>query len=145
MDYDEIDFQIVILLRQDARLSSKKISKMLNNKISSSAIRRRINTLLEKDAMRIIAFPDWSKLGFPVIAIIALEVPRDKSTSVSKTLGEYDNSLWIAVTSGRYSIMSIWRFNSTEELYKFTENELGKLDGIIGSEIFISLYLAKRT
>ena len=145
MDYDEIDFQIVMVLRQNARLSSNKIAEMMDNKISSSAIRRRINTLLDNDVMRIIAFPDWSKLGFPVIALIALEVPRDKSTSVSKTLSEYDNSLWISVTSGRYNIMSIWRFTSTEELHKFTENELGKFNEITSSEIFISLYLAKRT
>ena len=145
MDFDEIDFQIVMLLRQNARLSSNRIAKMLDNRISSSAIRRRINTLLDNDVIRVIAFPDWAKLGFPIIALIALEVPRDKSTAVTKTLGEYDNSLWISVTSGRYSIMSIWRFSSTEELHKFTESELGKIDGIIGSEIFISLYLAKRT
>lgn len=145
MVFDEIDYQLVMLLRKNARLSSNELSKMMDNRISSSAIRRRINTLIDNNVMRFIAFPDWSILGFPVIAIIALEVPRDKSTSMSKTLGEYDNSLWISVTSGRYSIMSIWRFASTEELYKFTENELGKLDGITSSEIFISLYLAKRS
>lgn len=145
MAFDEIDYQLVMLLRKNTRLSSNELSKMLGKRISSSAIRRRINTLLDNDVMRFIAFPDWSMLGFPVIAIIALEVPRDKSTSVSKTLGEYDNSLWISVTSGRYSIMSIWRFASTEELYRFTENELGKLGEITSSEIFISLYLAKRT
>jgi len=145
MAFDEIDYQLVMLLRKNTRLSSSELSKMLGKRISSSAIRRRINTLLDNDVMRFIAFPDWSVLGFPVIAIIALEVPRDKSTSVSKTLGEYDNSLWISVTSGRYSIMSIWRFASTEELYRFTENELGKSGEITSSEIFISLYLAKRT
>jgi len=138
---DLLDSQLIDILMQDANTNSIMLAKKL--KVSSSTIRRRKENLLKQGMIRILAVPDWNKVGLPLTAIIALEVSSEKTDSVLKALGKYQNSTWIAVTSGRYNIVSLWRFGSTEELYRFVENETSKLEGIIRSEIFIGLYVEK--
>jgi hypothetical protein len=48
------------------------------------------------------------------------------------------------VVSGRFSIISIWRFESIEALYLFLEKEAGNTEGVIRTESFIALNLVKR-
>jgi Lrp/AsnC family transcriptional regulator for asnA, asnC and gidA len=141
MEMDLLDSQLIDILMQDANTSSSVLAKKLN--VSSSTIRRRKENLLKQGMIRILAVPDWNKVGLPLAAIIALEVSSEKTDSVFKALSKYQNSTWIAVTSGRFNIVSLWRFGSTEELYKFIGKEISKLERIIRSEIFVGLYVEK--
>jgi len=141
MEMDLLDSQILDILMQDANTSSSVLAKKLN--VSSSTVRRRKKSLLKQGMIRILAVPDWNKVGLPLTVIIALDVSSEKTDSVLKALGKYHYATWIAVTSGRFNIVSLWRFSSTEELYRFIGSEISKLEGIIRSEIFIGLYVEK--
>jgi Lrp/AsnC family transcriptional regulator for asnA, asnC and gidA len=141
MTIDSLDKQLIDLLMQDAHRSSDVLAKQLN--VSSSTVRRRMKRLLEQGVIRFIAFPDRPRVGLPVTAVIALSVSHDKVASVLKALSKYPRSRWVAATSGRFNVMSHWWLSSTEELYRFMENEIGKLEGIVRTETFISLYTEK--
>ncbi len=127
---------------QNANISSSVLAKQLN--ISSSTVRRRIKSLLEQGIIRIIAFPNLKKVGLPVVAVIALEVSHEKINSVIKALSIFPHATWVVATSGRFNVMSVWWFSSTEELYTFMESEIGKIEGIQRSETFIGLHEEKR-
>lgn len=141
MKIDSLDSQLIDILMRDAHTSSDVLAEKL--KVSSSTVRRRKKSLLEQGIMRIHAIPDWDKIGLPLAAIIALDVSSEQTDSVLKALSKYQNSTWIAVTSGRFNIVSLWRFSTTEKLYRFIEDVIGKLEGIIRSEIFIGLHVEK--
>lgn len=142
MAIDLLDSQLIDLLMQNANVSSVALAKQLN--VNSSTVRRRIKSLLEQGIIRIIAFPDLKKVGLPVVAVIGLEVSHDKIDSVLKALSEHPHAAWVVVTSGRFNVMSVWWVNSTEELYRLMESEIGKIEGIIRSETFIGLHEEKR-
>ena len=142
MAIDLLDSQLIDLLMQNANISSGALAKQLN--VSSSTVRRRVKSLFEQGIIRIIAFPDLKKVGLPVVAVIAFEVSHEKIDSVLKALSEYPHAAWVVATSGRFNVMSVWWFNSSEELYRFIESEIGKIEGIMRSEIFIGLHEEKR-
>ena len=142
MAIDLLDIQLIDLLMYNANISSTALAKQL--RVSSATVRRRIKSLLEQGIIRIIVFPDLKKVGLPVVAVIAFEVSHEKIDSVLKALGEYPHAAWVVATSGRFNVMSVWWFNSTEELYRLLESEIGKIEGIRRSEIFIGLHEEKR-
>jgi len=139
---DSLDKRIIELLIQDTRQSSIALAKKLN--VSSSTIRRRLNRLVEKGVVHIIAFPEPAKIGLAVEAIIALDVSHEKVDAILQALRKYPQVRWVAATSGRFDIMAYVWLNSTKELYKFIETEIGKLEGITKSETFICLHVEKR-
>ncbi len=142
MTIDLLDSELIDLLMQDANISSTVLAKQLN--VSSSTVRRRIKSLLEQGIIRIIAVPDLSKAGLPVVAFVSLEVTHEKIDSVLKILSKYPRVAWVSAASGRFNVRSVWWLSSTEELYRFIEGEMSKIDGIIRSETSICLQIEKR-
>ncbi|MFP3975129.1 MAG: Lrp/AsnC family transcriptional regulator [Dehalococcoidia bacterium] len=138
---DQIDEQLIRLLMQDARRSSKAFAEQL--KISPAAVRRRINRLIEEDVVRIIGFPDPAKMGFPLRVIISLNVLREKTNHVIEELNKRPEIIFLAPTSGRYDIVAIGWFSSTSTLYEFMDTVIGKVDGVTSTETFICLQQAK--
>ncbi|MEE8418967.1 MAG: Lrp/AsnC family transcriptional regulator [Dehalococcoidales bacterium] len=140
---DPLDRQLIDILMKDARRSSIVLGKQLN--VSSSTIRRRIKRLVEEGVANIVAVPEPSKVGLMVEAIIALDVSHEKIDSILQALGDYPQVRWVAATSGRFDVMVYLWLVSTEELYRFIENEVGKLEGVLKSETFICLHVEKRS
>lgn len=130
------------MLMQDARRSSNVLGKELN--VSSSTVRRRMKRLVEQGVANIIAVPEPSKVGLMVEAIIAMDISHERVDEILHELRKFPQVRWVAATSGRFDVMAYVWLDSTEELYRFIENEVGKLEGIIKSETFICLHVEKR-
>ncbi len=73
---DPIDKRLVRLLEQDAQQSSETLAKQLN--LSAATVRRRLRKLIRSDLLRIIGVVDPANFGFPLIAVITLDVSHDK-------------------------------------------------------------------
>ena len=139
---DTLDVQLIDLLMKDANVSSTWLARQLN--ISSSTVRRRVNTLLEQDIIRIKASPNLEKFGLPVVAFISFEVSHEKIKSVLKALSSYPHAAWVGATSGLFNVRTVWWVSSTDELYRLLESEIGKIDGIVRIETSICLQIEKR-
>jgi len=138
---DTLDEQLVQLLGQDARQSSELLAKQLH--VSPVTIRRRIRKLLQDGAIRIAAVVDTSKIGFPLAAVIAFNVSHDKLDKATQVLTKYKEITWCTVTTGRFDIIAIARFRSTDELYEFMRKEMTKIEGLMNTETFLSLAVKK--
>ena len=138
---DSLDKKLITFLEQDARQGVDRLANQLG--VSSSTISRRIEKLLKNNVIRIVAKPEPTKINLPLSAIVAFDVDHDKLNSVTKILNSRQEVRWLAVTSGRFDIFALMWFPSTEELFRFMENEVGKLEGVINTETFISLHVEK--
>ena len=141
MTLDRMDEQLVNLLVQDARKSSKVLAKQLHT--SSSTVRRRIQRLVERGIIHIVAMPEPHKVGLSLEAIIALNVVHEKINLAIEALSNQPSVRWVAATSGRFDVMAYVWLASTDELYNFLENKIGKLEGLKNSDTFICLHVAK--
>ena len=71
---DDIDWQIILLLQQDGRMSARDISRKLGD-ITDWAVRYRIDKLVRTKAISIIAVVDNRVVGYPVLGDVIIEVP----------------------------------------------------------------------
>ena len=138
---DATDERLIHLLEQNARQSSEVIAKQLG--ISPATVRRRIRKLVDSDILRIAAAVDRNSIGYPLAAVIAFDVVHDKLESALKLLADRQEVKWVSTTTGRFDILALAWFRSTEELADFVQNKMAKIDGVRDSETFICLRRGK--
>ena len=138
---DSIDKQLVRLMGQDARQNSEVLAKNLD--ISPASVRRRLRKLIKQDLLRIVGIADPAELGFALGVVINLDVEHNKLEPVIKWLINRTEIKWVATTTGKFDIIAIGRFETTEHLSKFLTNDLTKLEGIKDTETLLSLDVIK--
>jgi len=138
---DSLDEQLVQLLQSDARQSSEVLAKQLH--VSSTTIRRRLRKLIQSGVIRIVAAVDPSKVGLPLVAVIAYNVSYDKIDSVLHVLASQSEVKWLSTTAGRFDIVATTQFPSTDALFNFMQRVMSKAEGVKGSEMFICLHVEK--
>ena len=50
---------------------------------------------------------------------------------------------WVSTTTGRFDILALARFASTDELSDFVEKKVTRIEGVNNSETFICLRIGK--
>jgi Lrp/AsnC family transcriptional regulator for asnA, asnC and gidA len=138
---DKLNERLIELLGENARQSSDVIARKL--KTSPATIRRRLRRLLQSGVLRIVAVADANKIGLPLTAIIAMDVSHDKLDGVIEKLVNHPEVKWVSTTTGRFDIVAITRFASTEDLADFVQKELAGLEGLRDSETFVCLHIGK--
>ena len=134
---DWLDESLVQLLEKDAAQSSEALAKQLN--VSAVTVRRRVRRLIQSGVLRIVAVVDPNKVGFPLTAVIAFDVAHDKLDSVTQLLASRPEVQWVSTTTGRFDVLVLVRFRSTNELSDFIQRELVDIEGVRDSETFICL------
>jgi len=140
---DSTDEQLIKLLQEDAQQSSRVLAKKLD--ISPVTVRRRINKLVRNKVFRIGAIVDPRKIGIPLSIVIGLDVAPDRLPSVLHELVKRPEITWVASTTGRFDIVALARFPSTEDLSKFMQNEISQIEGVKDTEVSVCLQMERRT
>lgn len=135
--FDSLDMQLIQLLAVDARQSSEELSKKLG--VSSATIRRRLRHLFESNTIQVVAVVNARKIGLPLAVVIALDVIPDKLEQVAHILASQLPIRWVSTTTGRFDILALARFHSSEELSEFIEKTIAEMEGIRNSEMFVCL------
>lgn len=120
---DELDLQILKILRKDARLSYREIAKRLN--IAAGTVQHRISRM-EKDGTitDYHAHVDYSKLGYGISALIGMMVKRPDLLNVEAELAKQKNVVGLYDVTGEFDIILGTRFRSLSELDHFIKNSL---------------------
>lgn len=138
---DDLDKRIIEQLVKDGRKSSKTLAKEFH--VDSSTIRRRVHRLIRDGVIYIVALPDVSKAGFPVQAIIGLNVDNMELDNNLKTLHEIPECMFVSVTTGRFNIMIILWCQTTAEINKLMKKIVSKMKGVKSYETFICMNIDK--
>lgn len=138
---DSLDEKLIQLLGQDAHRNSVSLGKQFG--VSPTTIRRRVKKLIQSGIMHIIGVVEPAKLGFPLTAVIAFDVSHDKLESVTNMLASRPEIKWVSTATGRYDIIAVARFRSTDDLSQFMEREMAQVEGLRDSETFICLRVKK--
>ena len=137
---DSTDLRLIRLLQENAHRSSEALAKQLE--VSSATVRRRIQTLIQKGIIRIVARADPSKIGYAVRAVCAFDIEHAHLDSVLEALNNRTEVHWLSAVSGRFDAIAVVWATSTDELYKLLD-EMGRIEGIKNMETFICLYVRK--
>ena len=137
---DQIDQDIITLLRGDGRMAFTEIAKRLN--IPEATARYRVQRLLQAGVIRIQAWPDPEKLGTPHILVVWLTVENGKVDSVAELLSSMPEVRFVAISAGRYNIFADIYYGAHDEMIAFFA-KLHKISGVISYESQVILKLLK--
>lgn len=126
---DKIDLKIVDLLMKDGRMSSAEISRYMGD-ISERAVRYRIHRMTKDGLIKICAIPDPKSFGFNVIADIFIEVETGQINNVAEQLLIYKQISYVACSIGEKDISAQVVAHSTDEVYIFVTDVIGKIPGV---------------
>lgn len=138
---DELDRCLITELTKDARQSSAELSRKLG--VSETTVRRRIQHLEKQGIITFTAILNPSKLGYSIIAIIALEVDLGSIDKISESLSLCPNVRYVSLCTGNHDIFIGTWFHSSRELTEFVKDYLAKVPGIRKSETFVILDVKK--
>jgi Lrp/AsnC family transcriptional regulator for asnA, asnC and gidA len=141
-EIDSIDCRMIELLQKDGRVSNTEIAKRIG--ISEATVRTRLNRLIEKEIIQIVAVSNPLKLGFEIVGNIRIHVDIKKMDKILKEL-KMIHSLWFIVqTTGGTGIDTEFVVKDLAELNELIFHKINKIDGVIRTETTLFLNFIKR-
>lgn len=110
-------------------MSSAEISRSLGD-ISERAVRYRIHRMTDEGLIKISAIPAPKSFGFNVIADVFIEVDTGQINTVAEQLLTYKQISYVACSIGEKDISAQIVARSTDEVYMFVTDVIGKIPGV---------------
>ena len=139
---DEIDKRIITELQIDGRLPYARLGPAVG--LSQAAARQRVQRLIERGVMQVVAVTDPLALGFNLEAMIGVRADGDLRT-LARTLATIDEIDYVVVTSGGYDLLVETVCEGTDELLALLNDRIRTLPGVRSADAFPYLHLEKQT
>lgn len=140
-DLDSIDRTIITMLQEDGRRSNASIARVLG--VSQSTVKNRIDRLMERGIMRVLAVVDPSAAGHRQHMFVGMSVRPGRAASVGRALGEMHEVAFLAHLIGRYDIMIEVFAPDTDTLLEFLSERIAAIPDIVSLETFSVLRTQK--
>jgi Lrp/AsnC family transcriptional regulator for asnA, asnC and gidA len=141
---DHIDRAILQCLQEDARMHCSEIARRLG-KLSSRAVRNRLSRLLKEGQIIIRAAAVPEKLGFVLSADIYLDVEPGRVEQVAETLKEFDETYYVAITTGDTDISASVVAQNIAALQEFITHKLHMIPGVIRTRTYVLTKILKES
>jgi Lrp/AsnC family transcriptional regulator for asnA, asnC and gidA len=135
---DALDHKIIVVLQENARLSNAEIAARVDS--SEPTVRRRVERLLQKQVIKIVAVAPPFQLGYDIVAILGIQIDHSFMDEIEEALKTMPEVRFAGVTLGSYDVVVEAWFHSNAELLAFLHGQLSKISGIQRIE---SLQVAK--
>jgi len=135
---DKIDQKILSELSKDSSISIPKLSEKIN--ANSSVVYSRIKRLINKKLIERFTIEINNKeLGFGVKSITGINMDSKQRDNVIQELFKIPSVREVAEVTGRFDILVTMYAENLNDMYKIVSDNIGKIEGIIGSESFIEM------
>ncbi|MFL4473928.1 Lrp/AsnC family transcriptional regulator [Paeniglutamicibacter sp. MACA_103] len=124
----DVEFGTLSELGRNARASAAEVSRTLD--VSSSSTYRAIQMLLATGAISPRVEVEPSAVGFPVTAVISLQVKPKSIGAVLDRLATHDSARMISMVTGKAPVVFAGAFKGPAELAEFITRDIGALPGI---------------
>lgn len=138
---DEVDLKILEALREDGRMPFAQIAEKLD--VSPGMIRIRYNRLLEMGLLKVVAITNPLRMGYKAMAMIGVRTDGERMLEVADKIAEFEEVVYLVVTSGRYDLMVEVFCRDHADLLRFITEKLYRIQGVRDSESFLQLKIVK--
>jgi Lrp/AsnC family transcriptional regulator for asnA, asnC and gidA len=142
LDLDGADKAIIRELQVDGRLAYAKLAPLVG--LSEAATRQRVNKLIERGVMQIVAVTDPAMLGLRYQAMVGINVETDVR-DVANMLAKIEAVDYLLITAGRYDIVVEVFSSDASEFLHVVNDQIRPVAGIRNLEILSYLDLVKQT
>ncbi|WP_420637944.1 Lrp/AsnC family transcriptional regulator [Candidatus Poriferisocius sp.] len=141
-DLDETDKAIIRELQVDGRLPHAKLAPMVG--LSQTATRQRVNRLIERGVIQVVAVTDPVALGVGYQAWIGVTVSGDARV-VAEALAEIEEADYVVVVAGRFDVMAEIVCTGSDEFMSVVNDRIRSIPGVVGLETLYYLRLVKQS
>jgi len=135
---DKIDQNILSELSKDSSISIPKLSEKIN--ANSSVVYSRIKRLINKKLIERFTIEINNKeLGYGVKSLTGINMDSKKRDNVILELFKIQGVREVAEVTGRFDILVTMYAENLNEMYRIVSDNIGKIDGVVGSESFIEM------
>ncbi|MEW4467408.1 Lrp/AsnC family transcriptional regulator [Parasphingorhabdus sp. JC815] len=140
-ELDELDFNLIEILSNDARLSNRKIAAKLG--VTEGTVRGRIKKLQQE---RLIAFtavtsPDLQEDD--KLAFIGVQTNLDQVDEIASQVSKMSGVTGVIITLGRFNMLVICLFNELGQLHKTASEQILSMPGVHHVETSIAVETVK--
>jgi Lrp/AsnC family transcriptional regulator for asnA, asnC and gidA len=128
IDLDETDRQLIALLREDGRVSTRKLARALD--VSEFMVRARIRRLEETNTMRVAAITDFFAAGYDLLIQVGIQVAERSAREVAAELARIPEVLVVTLVSGAWDIETLIVAENHEALRELLTEKLARIRGI---------------
>ena len=135
---DKIDQKILSELSKDSSISIPKLAEKIN--VNSSVVYSRIKRLVKKKLIdRFTIEVNNKELGYSVKSLTGINMDSKKRDNIIQELFKISGVREVSEVTGRFDILVTMYAENLNEMYRIVSDNVGKIDGIIGSESFIEM------
>jgi len=134
---DNIDLDLINILRKNGRTPFTEIAKRLN--ISEGTVRNRLSRLQEQEIIQIVGMVDPYNLGFDAPAMIEVAVEPQKLESAAGMIAAFDEVSYLVMVSGEFDLFVEVMCKDREALAQFLNQKLRQVPGILRTQTYFIL------
>ena len=135
---DDLDMKILSSLYSDASVSVPKLSTQLG--MNLSVLYSRIKRLQKRGVIeRFTVQVDENRLGMRAGALAGLNIDPKQRENVLKEVEKTDGVRLIREVTGRFDVIADLKGQSLDELHRAVYDVIGKIPGVIHTEIFMEV------
>jgi Lrp/AsnC family transcriptional regulator for asnA, asnC and gidA len=141
-ELDDTDKAIIRALQLDGRAPYSKLGPQVG--LSQAAVRQRVQRLIDRGVMQVVAVTDPATLGFAVQAMVAISVTGDvrKVAAAVETLDEVE---YVVITAGRFDLLIEAVCTDQHHLLELVNDRIRAIKGVTKTEVFTYMSLVKQT
>lgn len=128
INLDQLDYQIISALRENARVSAAEIARLTGSRERN--IRNRIDQLVNSGVVRLTAVMNPQTFGYTTAADIFIEIDPAREEEIIAWLRAMPEVTYIAFGFGSGEISLEARFKSNEDLRAFLNRQLPEKNGV---------------
>tara|TARA_B100001964_G_C14014733_1_gene501030 strand:+ start:74 stop:520 length:447 start_codon:yes stop_codon:yes gene_type:complete len=135
---DKTDQKILSELSKDSSISIPKLAKKIN--VNSSVVYSRIKRLMKKKLIERFTIEINNKeLGYGVKSLTGINMDSKQRDNIIQELLKIPGVREVAEVTGRFDILVTMYAENLNEMYRIVSDNIGKIDGVVGSESFIEM------
>ena len=135
---DKTDQKILSELSKDSSISIPKLAEKIN--VNSSVVYSRIKRLVKKKLIeRFTIEVNNKELGYSVKSLTGINMDSKQRDNVIQELFKIPSVSEVSEVTGRFDILVTMYAENLSEMYRIVSDNIGKIQGIIGSESFIEM------
>ena len=141
-ELDDTDKAIIRALQIDGRTPYSKLGPAVG--LSQAAVRQRVQRLIDRGVMQVVAVTDPATLGFAVQAMVAICVTGDVR-KVAAALEDLPEVEYVVITAGRFDLLVEVVCSDSHHLLAVVNDRMRSIKGVTSTEVFTYLTLVKQT
>jgi Lrp/AsnC family transcriptional regulator for asnA, asnC and gidA len=141
-ELDDIDKAIIRELQQDGRMSYADLGPAVG--LSQAAVRQRVQRLIERNVMQVVAVTDPTRVGFSLQAMLGITAEGDVR-AVAAAIAAVPEMSYVVITAGRYDILAEVVARDADALLDLVNERIRSIPGVTRTETLTYLRLEKQT